>query len=309
MSTGPAHASTLSFAVWSFTTAKYTSSSVGGIGTAPYTGTSRRRQRGDDEWDHRPVVHRHGARRCRSLAPLSTPRGAASIATRASSARAAEVERRRRGPSRSRRRDRRRTERVQVPAVEHRHAVREASGLAEEVRAQHDRAAVLGRERADEVDDVTRASGSRPDVGSSRNSTSGSCSSARASATRLRWPVEKPWTRWSARSAMPNRSSIAVAFAPASSLGHAPDPAGDDEVLPRGQPIVEPRVLGQHAGAATHLVAVHCRVDAEHAAAPPVGARTPLSRRTVVVLPAPFGPSTASTSPGWASNERSTRAS
>ena len=51
------------------------------------------------------------------------------------------------------------------------------------------------------------AVGSRPEVGSSRNSTSGSCSSARARASRLRCPVEMPCTRTSARSAMPKRSS------------------------------------------------------------------------------------------------------
>ena len=40
--------------------------------------------------------------------------------------------------------------------MQHRHAVREPSRLTEEVGAQHDGAASLGRERADQVDDVTR---------------------------------------------------------------------------------------------------------------------------------------------------------
>ena len=43
---------------------------------------------------------------------------------------------------------------VQHAAVEHRHAVGQAAGLAEEVGAEHDGAAVLGGQRADQVDDV-----------------------------------------------------------------------------------------------------------------------------------------------------------
>ena len=46
----------------------------------------------------------------------------------------------------------------------------------------------------------------KPNDSSSMMSTSGSCSSALASATRFRWPVEKPVTWRSAASAMPKRS-------------------------------------------------------------------------------------------------------
>ena len=75
--------------------------------------------------------------------------------------------------------------------------------------------------------------------------------------------------------------------------------AGEHQVLAGGEPLVEAGVLGEHAGAAAHLVAVDRR-DRGPSTGPcrASGRRTPLSRRTVVVLPAPFGPSSASTSPG-----------
>ena len=75
--------------------------------------------------------------------------------------------------------------------------------------------------------------------------------------------------------------------------------AVNDEVLGGGEPVVEPGVLGEHAGAAPDGVAVDGGVEAEHRRPGPASGRsTPLRRRTVVVLPAPFGPSRASTSPG-----------
>ena len=43
------------------------------------------------------------------------------------------------------------------------------------------------------------------------------------------------------------------------------------EVLGRGQPVVEPGVLGEHAGAAAHLVAVDAGVEPEHRRPAPVG--------------------------------------
>ena len=43
--------------------------------------------------------------------------------------------------------------------MQHRHAVGQPTGLSEEVGAQHDRATVLGRQRADQVDDVAGGRG------------------------------------------------------------------------------------------------------------------------------------------------------
>ena len=58
-------------------------------------------------------------------------------------------------------------------------------------------------------------------------------------------------------------------------------------------------MLGEHAGAGPQLVALGRRVEAEDARPSRASGRsTPLSRRTVVVLPAPLGPRRARTSPG-----------
>ena len=148
------------------------------------------------------------------------------------------------------------------------------------------------------------AAGSRPDVGSSRNSTSGSWRSARASASRFRWPVEKPCTLSLARSIMPNSPRSSSTRSTPCAAAQPSDLGDEGEVLAGGQAVVEPGVLGQDAGAAAQLLAVGDGIEAEHAAPPRSGRSTPLSRRTVVVLPAPFGPSRASTSPASSSNVR-----
>ena len=135
------------------------------------------------------------------------------------------------------------------------------------------------------------AAGSSPDVGSSRNSTSGSCSSARASASRLRCPVEVPCTGRSARSAMPKRSSSSSVRRSAQPPVEAAHAAGELEVLACREALVEAGVLGEHAGAAAHARRRRRPGRARaRVARPRSGRRMPLSSRTVVVLPAPFGP-------------------
>ena len=44
----------------------------------------------------------------------------------------------------------------------------------------------------------------------------------------------------------------------------APEPGGEHQVLPAGQAIVEPGVLGEHARASAHLVALGHRVESGH---------------------------------------------
>src|SRR4029077_8754705 len=108
---------------------------------------------------------------------------------------------------------------------------------------------------------------------------------------------------------MPNRSSIAVALVPASVL-----------FIPRIRPVT---TRFSHAVSRSSRPAFSVRTPVRRRTSlpsragsmpstrldPRSGARTPFNSRTVVVLPAPFGPSTARTSPGEASSVRSTRAS
>ena len=65
----------------------------------------------------------------------------------------------------------------------------------------------------------SRAAGSSPVVGSSRNSTSGACISALATMTRWAWPPENMSGLSSARSASPNSSSSSLARRARSAAG------------------------------------------------------------------------------------------
>ena len=73
--------------------------------------------------------------------------------------------------------------------VHHDDLVGEALGLEQQVRAHDDGLAVLGH-LVDEAEHVRADSGSSPAVGSSSSRRSGSWSTARASASRARMPVE-----------------------------------------------------------------------------------------------------------------------
>ena len=182
-----------------------------------------------------------------------------------------EIERGGACPPTARGRSRRRSARPQPTLDEDGHRVGEAPGLAEEVGAEHDRAPVLGGQPAIISTTSRLAAGSRPEVGSSRNRSSGSCSSARARATRLRSPVEKPRTRLSARSPMPSRSRSSPP-PPGRRRGRRSRSGRRSRVLPGGQPVVEAGVLGEDAGAPAQLVAGRPRVEPEHRGGAGVGA-------------------------------------
>src|SRR4029450_12894924 len=89
-----------------------------------------------------------------------------------------------------------------------------------------------------------RVWGSRPMVGSSRNSTRGECSRPRAISSRRRMPPEKVWTR-----------------AHTVSPGHL---AVEPEVLLGGQVGVQGRLLEDQADVAADLVAFAGDVEAGH---------------------------------------------
>ena len=140
------------------------------------------------------------------------------------------------------------------------------------------------------------ATGSRPDVGSSKKTTSGSFSSARASPTRWRRPLERVPHGSLARPAMLTASRARLYAR--TGVGQAVEAGEALQVLGHAQAEVEPGRLGHDRDALADLDPVG-RVRAKPAttAEPELGAMRVPSMRTVVVLPAPFGPRNPNTSP------------
>ena len=140
------------------------------------------------------------------------------------------------------------------------------------------------------------ATGSSPDVGSSRNITAGSFSSDRASAARCRRPLDRLPARSCARSARPTAASASVIRS-----GR------------RGRPYRRAKysrfsvtVSRWYSPGDSGMTAIRCRISAALAgptgmpattADPDVGEISVPRIRTVVVLPAPFGPRNPNTSP------------
>ena len=182
--------------------------------------------------------------------------------------------------------------------MEHRHAVGEPARLAEEVGAQHDGASVLGGERADEVDHVAGGGGveargrlvQEQHLGVVQQGPGRGRAACAAGGEALDGDVG-PVGHAEALEQVARRAARTTL------RSEAAHPGGEHEVLACGEALVEAGVLGEHAGAPADLVAVDRGIEAEHPRGRASGARTPLRRRTVVVLPAPFGPSSASTSP------------
>ena len=139
-----------------------------------------------------------------------------------------------------------------------------------------------------------RCSGSRPVVGSSRTSSCGAPMSAWARATRRRWPPESRLIRFVVTSPSPTRSSTRrTSAARRTAVG---------PLLEHGH-VVDEREGGETAGEAELLWLVPQPAPHVRAASGSIGSR-PSSRtepssgrstvamtRSIVVLPAPFGPS------------------
>ncbi len=88
---------------------------------------------------------------------------------------------------------------------------------------------------------------SRPLVGSSSSRCCGSCTSARASATFVRSPCEKPFALRSAIAPRSSRSISASTRAASGCLGEPVQPPVVLDVLARRELLVEPRAVRQHA--------------------------------------------------------------
>ena len=135
-----------------------------------------------------------------------------------------------------------------------------------------------------------RPSGSSPDIGSSRKTTSGSLRSACARPTRCSIPFEN--LRSGSRRSAPMPDLVEQRRDRAAPRPRASRPNRPREVAQQllgGQVVVEVRVLGQVADAPAHAD-VADRPAEDLARRPTVGKISCISSFSVVVLPAPFGP-------------------
>ena len=97
---------------------------------------------------------------------------------------------------------------------------------------------------------------------------------------------------------MPSASSTARSSGVAV---EAVEPAEQAQLLAAGHPAVRPRILLEVAEVAPHAQGVGRDVDPGDGRPPAVARVSPASSRSVVVLPAPFGPSSPNTDPAGTS--------
>ena len=164
-----------------------------------------------------------------------------------------------------------------LAAVEAEHEVEGAGAL--HVVARHEQRAALRAQLLEEPHDRVALAGSTPDSGSSSRSTGASCTSARASSARWRWPPER----------LPKRMRVAGEPDPlergrarrrSGRRGEPPAPVRErahQRHVERGDGEVEPRALG--------LGDVAGPPASSTAAA---GSSSPSSTRNRVVLPPPL---------------------
>ena len=145
-----------------------------------------------------------------------------------------------------------------------------------------------------------RASGSSEATGSSSRSSSGRFASASVSATCACWPPESLPTFWrgdrpscSIRSRASSSSQLGLSFRPSRSV------SGDREAA------VERVVLRDEADARQHAPASRSGSWPSTRTVPALGRPRPTASCSSVVLPAPFGPTSAVTDPGSSSSEQS----
>ena len=151
-----------------------------------------------------------------------------------------------------------------LPVGQERDAPAQLVGLGHVVGREEDRR----RRRSASAVTISRSSradrGSRPRVGSSRNSTRGRLSSARASSRRWRMPVENVLTLRPATPLRRTCSSTSVGAA----LREAVERAEELEVLPGGRPLVDVRRLGDEVDPPADRLELARDVVAEHPRAP-----------------------------------------
>ena len=155
--------------------------------------------------------------------------------------------------------------------MEHGHALTEAAGLAEEVRAEQNGAAVLGREGGQEVEDVAgrlwvearRGLVEEKDVGLVQEG----AGQGDALALTGREPLDAVVGAVGDAEALEQVAGLCRCLL----RGEAAHTSDEDDVLEGGEALVEAGLLGHHARAPTDVVAVGDRVEAEDAGAAAVG--------------------------------------
>ena len=152
-----------------------------------------------------------------------------------------------------------------------------------------------------------RSLASSDDSGSSISVTAGSRTSARPIATRCIWPPDSLVAGFASLSSMRSIRATSVDLAPHFVLGRAPHRRAQRkrEVVEHVQVRVQ-RVLLEHEGhVAQRRRAARSRRGRRCAPCRHRASRGPATRRSVVVLPAPLGPSSTMNSPAATSSVRS----
>ena len=88
-------------------------------------------------------------------------------------------------------------------------------------------------------------------------------------------------------------------------VGDAVDAGDERQMLANRQIVEEPRLVGKERERALGRDRIGGQVDAGDADVPPLRGMMPARQRSVVVFPAPLGPTRPSTSPGRTANDRS----
>ena len=208
---------------------------------------------------------------------------------------ASRIASRRRRPRRSSSRG---VPRRRIAAPEDRHPVAQAAGLVEVVGAEEDRPAGVAQV-ADAGSDVARRlriEAARRLVqehgGPARAAPPARSPASASSPSRSRPPDRR------ARSQSPSMSrQVAHALARASRSGRPCKRPWKSRLAAADRRSYRPGRLGQQADPRAHVVRPTGQVDAADPGRPSVGAIMPASIRTVVVLPAPFGPRKPKISP------------
>ena len=182
------------------------------------------------------------------------------------------------------------SERVEDATVEHRHPVRQSSSFTEEVGAQDHRAAVLGRQGADEVDHVPgrRWIESRgrlveeQDIGIVEQG----ASEGQPLALPRRGPLHEQVGPIGHAEAFEQLIGADLHAAPVEAA-HA---AGEHQVLPRREPFVEPGVLGEDTRAAPHPVGIGGGIEAQDQGSSAIRSQDPVEQSHCRGLAGAVGP-------------------
>jgi len=177
-----------------------------------------------------------------------------------------------------------------VAAVQDSHAVRQPSGLAQEVGAEHHRAPLLGGQPGDEADHLAGGGGVQARGGLVQEEDLGVVQQGAGQGHPLALAggeaVDPDVGQFGHGELLEDLGRPVLGLV----AGHPPDAGGEDEVLPGGQAIVQAGVLGEHTGPSAHGVTVDRGIQAQDRGPPRVGGQHSVEEADGRGLARPVGP-------------------